>query len=138
MKIYVVTKGQYSDYQIVGVFTDKLKAQALCDLSGEVEKDSWYGMRIETYESDIIDVQGKKFFFVRMQPDGKVLEVGEESSLAGIEDENYVGRDGVLEDIDGNLFTSCLARDEKHAIKIMSERKLRYEMKKLSKLKDNK
>lgn len=120
MEIYIVTHGEYSDYGIVGVFTDKEKAEELCDFANEI--DSWANARIETYESDTIDIKDRKLFFVRMQPDGKVLEVAKAGSIYDIED-NTVGQD-----MNGNFYTTCLARDEKHAIKIMAERKLRYKV----------
>jgi hypothetical protein len=120
MEIYIVTQGEYSDYHIVGVFTDKEKAEELCDFGNEI--DSWADTRIETYESDTIDVKGRELFFVRMQPDGKVLEVAKAGSIYDIED-NRVGQD-----MNGNFYTACLARDKKHAIKIMAERKLRYKI----------
>jgi len=118
MKIYIVTQGYYSDYGIVGVFTDKSKAEELCNFGNEI--DNWSDTRIETYESDTIDVKDKQLFFVRMQPDGKVLEVEKDFYITDIED-NTVGQD-----VNGNYYTTCLARDEKHAIKIMAERKLKF------------
>lgn len=120
MKIYIVTQGHYSDYGIVGVFTDKSKAEELCNFGNEI--DNWSDTRIETYESDTIDVKDKGLFFVRMQSDGKVLEVKKEDFFYDLND-NSVGRD-----VNGNFYTTCLARDEKHAIKIMAERKLRYKV----------
>ncbi len=51
MKVYVLTRGEYSDYHIIGVYSAKEKAQEVCDAmctSGSV----WDEPRIEEYELD--------------------------------------------------------------------------------------
>lgn len=54
MKVYVLTAGNYSDYHIVAVFTERWKAERVMDiLYGGQE---WlYSPRIEEYDSDVID-----------------------------------------------------------------------------------
>lgn len=39
--IYVVTSGEYSDYRIEGVFTDKDKAEAFADRNPEYEIEEY-------------------------------------------------------------------------------------------------
>lgn len=48
MKIYVITKGAYSDYHICAVATDKKKAEIL----RKAFSDDWNEAQIETYETD--------------------------------------------------------------------------------------
>jgi len=38
MKLYVVTQGSYSDYQIRGIFDDEEKAKAFMNLLGDVDR----------------------------------------------------------------------------------------------------
>lgn len=48
MKVYVITKGIYSDYRICAVALDKDKAEIL----RKAFSDSWEEAEIETYETD--------------------------------------------------------------------------------------
>ena len=50
MTVYVITKGDYSDYHICAVATDKKKAEILKKAFDD--KDGWGEARIETYETD--------------------------------------------------------------------------------------
>ena len=50
MKVYVITKGAYSDYHICAVATDKKKAEILKKAFDD--KDGWREACIETYETD--------------------------------------------------------------------------------------
>lgn len=56
MKIYVITAGEYSDYQIVGVSDDKNKAQAICASlnRGSPKYINFY--QIEEYDTDDIQL----------------------------------------------------------------------------------
>lgn len=50
MKVYVITKGDYSDYHIVGVTTDKDKAETVAkEVSGEWQFNT---ASVETYDTD--------------------------------------------------------------------------------------
>lgn len=58
MKVYIVTSGEYSDYFIEGVFTDRDKARVYCALRNHdihclaYSFDDGEAARIEEYESD--------------------------------------------------------------------------------------
>ena len=53
MKVYVITKGSYSDYHICAVATDKEKAEKLA----EIYTDRWDDAEVEEYDTDAtIDV----------------------------------------------------------------------------------
>lgn len=56
MKIYVITVGEYSDYQIVAVSDDKNKAEAICATlnRGNTEDINFY--QIEEYDTDDIQI----------------------------------------------------------------------------------
>ena len=48
MKVYVLTRGEYSDYHIIGVYSTSEKAQEMCDAM----RTSWDEPQIEEYELD--------------------------------------------------------------------------------------
>ena len=48
MKIYVITKGDYSDYHICGVATDPEKAERLA----KIHTDRWDDAQVEEYDTD--------------------------------------------------------------------------------------
>lgn len=54
MKIYVVTKGEYSDYEIMDVFLDKGKA----DLYAMVHSTDWDICQVEEYDTKDEDING--------------------------------------------------------------------------------
>jgi hypothetical protein len=58
-KVYVITAGEYSAYHIVGVMTDKIKAQEYCDRYNTGHLYSSAG--IEEYELD--EVYNRKYLY---------------------------------------------------------------------------
>ena len=55
MKVYVITKGTYSDYYICGVALTKERAEEICRL-----KTDWYeSAQIEEYDTD--DIQANEY-----------------------------------------------------------------------------
>lgn len=55
MKVWVITTGSYSDYEIVTVFTDKVKADLFCAAHNDHNKcDHYYA---EEYDADTEDIQ---------------------------------------------------------------------------------
>lgn len=50
MKIYIVTYGEYSDYSISAVFTDKVKAEAYTEIQNRGSRYMIYG--IEEWDAD--------------------------------------------------------------------------------------
>lgn len=56
MKVYIVTQGEYSDYHIEEVFTDREKAEIFCATLNE----KYYAFpEIEEYETDKVKIEGK-------------------------------------------------------------------------------
>lgn len=54
MKIYIITKGEYSDYHICAVTCDPEKAKLL----QEALSDDWDSANIEEYDADDIQING--------------------------------------------------------------------------------
>ena len=55
MKVWIVTAGSYSEYQIVAVFTDKVKADLFCAVHNDLCKYDSYCT--EEYDTDVNDIQ---------------------------------------------------------------------------------
>ena len=74
-KVYVVTKGEYSDFHIVCVFSDEMEAKRIADL---IDGD------VENYELDVVKAEdpGQDFFCVVLARTGKV-EIYDDSRLDG-------------------------------------------------------
>ena len=58
MKVYIVTRGEYSDYHIVGVFSTQEKAEQFVEDTYKVYgyRDSWDQLEIEEYPLDELKV----------------------------------------------------------------------------------
>ena len=61
MKIYVVTRGDYSDYHICGVAVDKKRAE----ITAKLNSDYMYTANIEEYDSEEYSGNEKKQWMVR-------------------------------------------------------------------------
>lgn len=70
-KIYVVTEGEYDDYRILGVTTDRAVAERLVEL----HDDGWYTPDIEEYDDTTIqDIENEKpAWNVRLYDDGEIF-----------------------------------------------------------------
>lgn len=74
MKLYAVTKGDYSDYHIITLTADKEAAKKIAKRFS----DEYDVAKVEEYEDGKI-ILGKKLYFVRVV-DGNVDDVAEELS----------------------------------------------------------
>ena len=74
MKLYAVTKGDYSDYHIITLTADKEAAKKIAKMFS----DECDVAKVEEYEDGKI-ILGKKLYFVRMV-DGNVDDVAEDLS----------------------------------------------------------
>jgi hypothetical protein len=70
MKLYAVTKGDYSDYHIITLTADKKAAKEIAKMFSDGEYDE---AKVEEYEDGKIII-GKKLYFVRVV-DGNVDDV---------------------------------------------------------------
>jgi hypothetical protein len=117
-KVFLVTRGDYSDYRVCAVFSDEKLAQKYID-SFNLTYDEF---KIEDYELDIYQNELRenyKPFFLRMTKEGNCTEIR-------IQKESYSFEDGKIDigfDKDKNMYISIFAKDEKHAIKIANEKR---------------
>ena len=75
MKLYAVTKADYSDYHIITLTADKEVAKKIAKMFSDGECDN---AKVEEYEDGKI-ILGKKLYFVRVV-DGNVDDVAEDLS----------------------------------------------------------
>lgn len=119
MNIWVVSVGEYSNYNVCGLFDDehKGKAEEFAErIRGRVEDEPLI-LNPEHQEPP----PGQTFFIFHMEKDGTTKVISEDSILTS---------DGALHNssysvhhIDGDWFmvVRVYARDEKHAVKIANE-----------------
>jgi len=120
MIIYAVSRGQYSDYGIVGLFSNKELAKEFIKLGG--------GDDIEEYELDQFKSHVRKgfsSFHVQMDKEGNTSNVHINNLEYNLEDridlqfewKNYAYTGKVL------LYTNVLASNKEHAVKITNEKR---------------
>ena len=114
-KVYVVTRGEYSDYHICGVFDEKEKASLFINSfdNDEYMIEEW---NLNPYELEL--KEGMCPFFVRMAKNGDVLKSCKVTSDYGFDEYELTSFD-----VRGNIYIRVFAKDEKHAIKICNERR---------------
>lgn len=132
-KVYLVTKGRYSDYSVYGVFTDKAVAE---EYAAQIS-DQWDTASVDPRpilnSSYLIVPTGFRGYCVRMDRDGNTAGVEREHSTTD-EDDNrgYPEVDGKF--VDGKCvyvyngkynFYILTDRGEEGAIKIANERRIR-------------
>lgn len=128
MKIYVVTDGEYSEYHIEAVFTDKAKAERYAEV---------YAAKVEEYDSDPEGPSvppGMRVYQLAMNSVGEVAEVEHVSYDEVLFDDQFVSGPMYPDEPDVFRFRfgdetsprwgikfACLARSEEHAVKIVNE-----------------
>jgi len=118
VKVYLVTDGEYSDYRVLGAYTEKELAERAREL--------WDADSIEDFDLDAMPPDGPPGmlpYVVSMDKDGQprsinpVARVSCESVDRGLSIYQY-----------GDGFSWCCgyvwARDEQHAVKIVNERRI--------------
>lgn len=73
MKVYVITKGEYSDYHICAVATNQAKARMLA----EFYSDKYDAAEVEEYDTkDVPDLtNGRSVFRICFMPDGSAESI---------------------------------------------------------------
>lgn len=100
MKIYIITKGDYSDYHICNVTTDYQKAKRY----KEAYSDKWGEARIEVYEDG---EKEKECYCWNYNPVSHTAEIS-----------NYNEKERVVKDRKGKIYSVVVYADiEKHAVK---------------------
>ncbi len=130
-KIYAIEQGEYSDYRVVGVYSTKEGADAVCAALNN--PDPYSDAAVVEWKMDkAVDVikKGYKPFHIWMMKDGTV-ERADVTSLdsSNIDEDSYVWRRsqvkyGAQASKPDILNATVIARDQKHAIKIVNERRI--------------
>ncbi len=124
-KIFIIEQGSYSDYRVVGIFSTREKAEVVLNYMKSHEKS--YSDEAEIDEREIdpsIDAinQGLVHYVVTMN-----LETGDVIHIESISDPIIEQEDCVwdrLPSLVARYHGHCWAEDEKHAIKIINERRV--------------
>lgn len=117
MKIYVVTRGEYSDYHICAVTDDKEKARII------VEKcsDHFNLAKIEEYDTEDCEIIIKrKNMYSCSKYKNNEIEIFKITRLEECDDED------VIEDYYGELHVYIFADNEEQALKIASDKFAKY------------
>ena len=119
MKLYAVTKGDYSDYHIITLTADKKAAKEIAKMFSDGEYDK---AKVEEYEDGKIIV-GEKLYFVRVV-DGNVDDVVVSNSDYDLFNTSvfpfYMDRGKK------NYYTHVLADTAEKAAKIGKDRIMKY------------
>lgn len=131
--VWVIEKGTYSDYQVVGVYSSKENAQVVADHINRddpydrAEVDEW------TLDRDVEDLrQNKGLYLVVMAKDGTVERCDAEDYTAYSSGDvfKYWDRPSAPAYKDKNVppafISTQFADNDKHAIKIANERRLQW------------
>lgn len=112
MKIYIITKGSYSDYHICNVTTDYKKAKRY----KEAYSDNWGEACIEVYNDG---QNGKENYYWVYNPVSNTAKIS-----------NYNDKERVIKNRAGGIFSvNVYAPDEKHAIKKAQDMIAKYKAK---------
>lgn len=116
MKIYVITKGEYSSYHICAVATDPAKADQLA----EFYSDRYDTASVEEYDTeDVPDLtKGKSVFLIRFDKRGNVDTAYENPEDW---DDNAIGMNA-----NGAVWMYVQADTKVDAIKIGAERRAKF------------
>lgn len=120
MIVYVITKGEYSDYGIVAVTLEKEKAEELKILYS----DSWGEAMIETYDTDDYYVENGRFYIVEI---GKKSAINvQEVGVISMDDRNEVKLITDWRTKKEKYVVYVKANDEEHAKKIGADLVAKY------------
>lgn len=123
MKVYVVTDGNYSDYEVVGIFVDKDKANNYCELhtslDGNVEE--WDTMD-EDYKIEKPNMF--KYYYVELTTQGEVKQCEEliYKQLKSMDDIDTT----LYETFFGTFCCNVIADSEDKAIKITRDKRIQF------------
>lgn len=115
-KIYVVTRGTYSDYHIITATTDYDKAVAIKEKFSTKYEEA----KIEEYND--CDLKMKTLWCVRFERDGSVIECAQTKSVYEYE----YGINVCKLCIRGQIYTHVIADTHEEAIKIAAEKRAEF------------
>lgn len=118
--IYVVTKGDYSDYEVVSIFDNEDKAQEFCNRYNE--NAEYYKAEVEIYKLNYMGNQAHKHLYAyqfTMERNGDTSKPRwRYNHQRETEIEIYTPSNGVY-----RLWCNVWAKDAEHAVKIANERR---------------
>jgi hypothetical protein len=120
MKVYIITKGDYSDYHICAVTTDKKKAEMLRKAYNDL--DGWRKARIETYDTDtfLTEIEnGLKLYNCTMEHNKPMVIHEVDLDYMNSHDFNVRYKHYTY-------WVYVWAKDEEHALKIASDKIAEY------------
>jgi hypothetical protein len=119
-EVFLVTRGDYSEYRVCAVFSEKALAKKYVD---SFQRNSYEQFMIEKYTLNPYQYELKrdyKPFFLIMTREGNCIEINIKNSPYGFEDEDI----NISIDRNNNMHISIFAKDETHAIKIANEKRV--------------
>lgn len=119
-KVYIITRGDYSDYHICACFSTRKQAEERLHLYGDGDAE------IEEWDLDkaIILPEGLIPWCVRMNKNDGEVFTARHVPLDEFEDRNYITEEKLRGHFWYDTFEIyVLAKDEKHAIKIANEKR---------------
>lgn len=127
-KVYLLTCGEYSDYSIIGVFSSRKLAEKAQKTLGPLY---WDPIRIEEWTVNPINEEqlnaGLKPYrvFMKQNGDADVVGVAVPSELDVIGKVRFTNTRNWWDENDNELLLDMyvMARDEKHAVKIVNEKR---------------
>ena len=134
--IWVVEKGEYSDYGVVGVFSSKENAQQIADVLNQRDEDGYRGEEATiaewTLDPAINELRkGYSQFLIHMREDGTVERAYKRQMASyNLSGDVQIWRRSTAPAYAGKNATDLLsatvwAKDEAHAIKIANEHRTR-------------
>lgn len=123
MKVYVITKGKYSDYHICGVALDIEHANQIAELC--TDRDNFYEPVIEEWDTDKFSpiLQGNKLYDVSFY--GNNMRVCERDSI-----EYFIDNVNEVRYSNTGYFVRVIAKDKTHATKIAADLIRQYKIEK--------
>lgn len=109
-KIYVVTRGDYSDYHIITATTDEKRAKKIAKK---------FNAEVETYDDS--EVYLKQIFSINFDKNGNVTECEENNN-----DYDYPVTDRCFEHKNKTFYVEVEADDKESAIKIAAEKRAKF------------
>lgn len=114
MKVYVVTKGYYSDYHIITATTDEALAKKIAKRFSENITDPYDAAQVEVFEN--AEIKLLPYWEIDFYPNG------EEKRVVCIKPGSWDNGDVIVR-LDGSCRVTLYAPDVKAAIKIAAEKR---------------